>query len=187
MGARLARLKDFIWPSMGPKRYMIYLGRRAQRLRASPHAIAAGIASGAAVSVFPFIGFHFILGFVLAFFVRGNMLAAAIGTAFGNPFTFPIFFALSYQIGKTVLPGEQRAADSIMAEANVTDLVAQMFSEGFAGLWPVLQAMIIGAIPVALVTFAAFYLLTRTLVTRARRRKAERLALRRASGAAGQV
>ncbi|MGV3650399.1 MAG: DUF2062 domain-containing protein [Devosia sp.] len=187
MATGLARLREFVWPSMGPKRYLIYLGRRAQRLRASPHAIAAGIASGAAVSVFPFIGFHFILGFVLAFFTRGNMLAAAIGTAFGNPFTFPIFFAVSYQIGKAVLPGDQRTADSIMANAEVTDLVATMFSEGFAGLWPVLHAMIIGAIPVALVTFATFYLVTRTLVTKPRKRKVERLAARRASGAPREV
>jgi uncharacterized protein (DUF2062 family) len=194
MAGWLSRLREFVWPSMGPRRYLRYLGRRAQRLRATPHAIAAGIASGAAVSVFPFVGFHFILGFVLAFLTRGNMLAAAIGTAFGNPFTFPLFFAASYQIGRTILPGDQRHAERILANNDMTDLVARMFTEGLGGFWPVFEAMVVGAVPIALLTFAVFYILVRTFVVRSRLRRAMRFEARhlaaaeaRPSGAAGEV
>ncbi|HEV7418115.1 MAG TPA: DUF2062 domain-containing protein, partial [Tianweitania sediminis] len=74
---------------MGLKRYGRYLLRRLERMTASPHQVAAGAAAGAAVSMFPLIGFHFIFGFVLAFLTRGSMLAAALGTAVGNPLTFP--------------------------------------------------------------------------------------------------
>lgn len=173
------RIRDFFWPPMGPKRYALYLARRTQRLRASPHAVAAGIASGAAVSVFPFIGFHFILGFVLAFFTRGSMLAAAIGTAFGNPFTFPIIFTATYNLGRLLLPGEQQAAEALLEGTDMTHLMGDMAAEGFAGFWPVFQAMLIGAVPLSVLTYLAFYAVTRILVTRARTRRALRLAARR--------
>lgn len=175
----LRRLGDFLWPAMGPKRYIVYLARRAQRLRATPHAVAAGIASGAAVSIFPFIGFHFLLGFVLAFFTRGNMLAAAIGTAVGNPLTFPLIFAATWHLGQLLLPGRQRAAEAMLADTEMTEVVGSMFTDGLGGVWPVLQAMIVGAIPLSILTFALFYGLTRALVTRARARRAARLAARR--------
>lgn len=185
MPATWKKVREFFWPSMGPKRYAAYLARRTQRLRASSHAVAAGVASGAAVSVFPFLGFHFILGFVLAFFTRGSMLAAAIGTAFGNPFTFPFIFAATYNVGRLLLPGEQAAAEALLEGTDMTHLVGDMFTEGFAGIWPVLQAMIVGAIPLSILTYLGFYAVTRVLVTRARKRRSERLAARRAAREAG--
>src|SRR5690606_13958923 len=87
------KLRNAVWPRMGLRRYSRYLRMRVLRLSASPHAIGAGVAAGAAVSVFPLIGLHFVLRFILAFQTRGNMIAAAIGTAFGNPLTFPLFFS----------------------------------------------------------------------------------------------
>ena len=53
MPATWKKVREFFWPSMGPKRYAAYLARRTQRLRASSHAVAAGVASaswGAGVS-----------------------------------------------------------------------------------------------------------------------------------------
>ena len=173
------RLREFFWPSMGPRRYATYLARRTQRLRASPHAVAAGIASGAAVSIFPFVGFHFLLGFVLAFFTRGSMLAAAIGTAIGNPITFPFIFAATYNLGRFVLPGDQRAAERLLADQEMTDVMGGMFTNGLDGVWPVVQAMIVGAIPLSILTYLVIYAVVRILVTRARARRARRLAARR--------
>lgn len=175
------RVREFFWPSMGPKRYAAYLARRTQRLRASPHAVAAGVASGAAVSIFPFIGFHFLLGFVLAFFTRGSMLAAAIGTALGNPVTFPFIFAATYNLGRLILPGDQRDAEALLAGTEMTDLMGDMFTDGLAGIWPVMQSMIVGAIPLSIITYLAIYAAVRTLVTRARARRAIRLAAKRAA------
>jgi uncharacterized protein (DUF2062 family) len=175
------RLREFFWPSMGPKRYAAYLARRTQRLRASPHAVAAGVASGAAVSIFPFVGFHFLLGFVLAFFTRGSMLAAAIGTAVGNPITFPFIFAATYNLGRLILPGEQRDADAMLADTEMTELMGGMFTDGLAGVWPVMQAMIIGAIPLSIITYLAIYTVVRLLVSRSRARRAVRLAAKRAA------
>ena len=178
------KVKEFFWPAMGPKRYALYLARRTQRLRASGHAVAAGIASGAAVSIFPFVGFHFILGFVLAFFTRGSMLAAAIGTAFGNPFTFPIIFSATYNLGRLLLPGDQAAAEALLEDTDMSEMVGDMAAEGFGGIWPVFQAMIVGAIPLSILTYLTFYTVTRILVGRARARRAAGLAAKRDAAAA---
>jgi uncharacterized protein len=177
------RVREFFWPSMGPRRYAMYLARRTQRLSASPHAVAAGIASGAAVSIFPFVGFHFILGFVLAFFTRGSMLAAAIGTAVGNPITFPFIFAATYNLGRLLLPGDQTAAEALLEGTEMSDLMGNMFVDGLAGIWPVMQSMIVGAIPLSILTYLGIYAAVRLLVTRARARRAARLAARRAKSA----
>ena len=184
MAGRWKRVLEFFWPRMGPKRYALYLARRTQRLSASPHAVAAGIASGAAVSIFPFVGFHFILGFVLAFFTRGSMLAAAIGTAAGNPFTFPFIFAATYHLGRLILPGEERAAEALLEGTEMSELMGDMFVDGLAGIWPVLKSMIVGAIPLSILTYLTLYALVRVVVTRTRALRAARRAARRAAGQA---
>ncbi|WP_379995963.1 DUF2062 domain-containing protein [Devosia nitrariae] len=167
-----------VWPRMGFRRYGTYLRKRVLRLSASPHAVGAGVASGAAVSMFPLIGLHFILGFVLAFFTRGNMIAAAIGTAWGNPFTFPFFFAASYNIGHWILGGEPIDAASL--DATGDKLSEGLFSGGLTAIWPAFKTMFVGAVPLAIIVYAVFYVLVRVLVTRFRMLRQARMAARRA-------
>ncbi len=96
------RLRIFFVPRRSYGRSFRYYGKRVLRLSGSPHAVAAGVAAGAAASCTPFIGFHFILAFVVAFFLRGNMFAAAIGTAVGNPITFPVIWVTTFQLGSRI-------------------------------------------------------------------------------------
>ena len=96
------RLRIFFVPRRSYGRSFKYYGKRVLRLSGSPHAVAAGVAAGAAASCTPFIGFHFILAFVVAVFLRGNMFAAAIGTAVGNPITFPLIWVTTFQIGSRI-------------------------------------------------------------------------------------
>ena len=79
------RVVEFVWPRGGFRRSTSYIWHRVARLPGSTHAVAAGFASGVAVSFTPFMGLHFIMGFVVAFITRGNLIASAIGTAIGNP------------------------------------------------------------------------------------------------------
>jgi uncharacterized protein len=156
---------------MGLRRYGRYLLRRLERLTASPHMVAAGVAAGAAVSVYPLIGFHFILGFVLAFLTRGSMLAAALGTAFGNPLTFPLFFSVSYQIGRGLLPGRDAEAEGIMRGNDIEDVMGTMVSRGISEVWPVWKTMMVGAIPLSIATYVILYCLVRWFVARTRSRR----------------
>lgn len=179
MRAGLAnRIRDVVWPRMGLRRYGKYLRKRVMRLSASPHAIAAGVASGAAVSMFPLIGLHFFLGFVLAFVTRGNMIAAAIGTAWGNPLTFPFFFAASYTVGHWATGGGSASESSRVATAT-EQINAGFFADGFAAAWPTFKAMMIGGLPIAIVVYGVFYFLVRAVVTRFRTMRQARMAERR--------
>lgn len=182
MRAGLAnRIRDVVWPRMGLRRYGKYLGKRVLRLSASPHAIAAGVASGAAVSMFPLIGLHFFLGFVLAFITRGNMIAAAIGTAWGNPLTFPFFFTAAYTVGHWLTGGGQVGVAESSELATATEQMnGGLFADGFAAAWPVFTAMMIGGLPIALVVYGLFYLVVRTIVTRVRTMRQARMAAKRA-------
>ena len=162
------------------RRYGTYLRKRIMRLSASPHAIAAGVASGAAVSMFPLIGLHFLLGFVLAFATRGNMIAAAIGTAWGNPLTFPFFFAASYAVGDWLTGGDGvSSTEGAQLEATGAQLSQGLFAEGFQAIWPTFKTMMIGGLPIAILVFAVFYVVVRTVVTRFRALRQARLARKR--------
>ena len=178
------RIRDNVWPRMGLRRYGSYLRHRVMRLSASPHAIAAGVASGAAVSMFPLIGLHFLLGFVLAFATRGNMIAAAIGTAWGNPLTFPFFFAAAYAVGDWITGGGGISRyEGAKLEATGAQLSQGLFAEGFGAIWPTFKTMMIGGLPMAILVFAVFYLVVRTVVTRFRALRQARLARRRPAAA----
>ena len=57
---------ELVWPSMGWRRLVKYVAFRISRLPNSPRQIATGFALGAAVSFTPFIGFHILIGALLA-------------------------------------------------------------------------------------------------------------------------
>lgn len=99
----LSRLRNFMWPRTGWVRSTRYVGHRLGRLPGSPYSIAAGVAIGAAVSFTPFIGFHILLTLLLCFLVRANVLAGTIGTAVGNPWTFPVIWLWIYNLGLWIL------------------------------------------------------------------------------------
>lgn len=95
----MRKFRELFWPSMGWVRAAQYARHRVIRLSASTHAVTAGIVSGMVVSFTPFFGFHFLLAAAMAKMVRGNILAALVGTFFGNPWTFPFLMWASYSSG----------------------------------------------------------------------------------------
>lgn len=177
------RVKSLVWPERGLARSWRYTVARLSRLKTSPHAIAAGFASGAAVSFTPLLGLHFLLAFALAFLTRGSFLAAALGTAVGNPLTFPFIFAATYWLGAlleelaaaapdealdVVAEGLEGAAeDRAEAAADAVLDTAESILDGGWSLgalevvWPTLSTMLVGAAPLAILAYGAFYALIR--------------------------
>lgn len=80
-----------------------YVAHRLRRLPGTPYRIAAGFACGAAISFTPFIGLHFVLAAGTALLVRGSVIASAIGTVVGNPWTFPFIWLWTYSLGRWIL------------------------------------------------------------------------------------
>jgi hypothetical protein len=180
------RLRAFVWPKKGFIRAWKYLAVRLSRLKKSPHAIAAGAASGVAASFSPLLGLHIVLAGVLTFITRGSMVAALVGTLIGNPLTFPIFFSATYWVGARVTDLAEtepsQALDKIAeglddrseAEADaaadaVLDAAENMIEDGwsFAAIdviWPVLSTMMIGAAILIPFIYALSYLAIRALL-----------------------
>ena len=69
----------------------------------SAYSLASGFACGVAVSFTPLVGFHLLLACGLAYFIRGNLATALLGTIFGNPWTFPLIFVLLQAIGEGLI------------------------------------------------------------------------------------
>lgn len=137
------RAASWIWPRGGLKRTLIYYWYRMLRLPGTTHSIAAGMASGMAVSFTPFLGLHFILAFMLAVLLRGNLIAAAIGTAVGNPWTFPLIFSLTGSVGSLILDVDISSSASDWS----WDAFYASPSEYLYNLAPVLTPYALGSIP----------------------------------------
>ena len=69
-----------------------------------------GAAVGVFVSFTPFLGFHLLITFALAWLLGANMIAGAIATSIGNPLTFPFIWASTYQVGHFDPGGREPAA-----------------------------------------------------------------------------
>ncbi len=81
-------LRELLWPRGGWGRAAQYVRHRLTRLPDPPHRIARGIFAGVFTTFTPFYGLHFLVAGVLAWLLRGNILAALLSTFFGNPLTY---------------------------------------------------------------------------------------------------
>ena len=134
-------------------RFISYYKLKLARLSASPHAIASGFACGSMVSFTPLLGLHFLLAIVFAYIIRGNYVAALLGTIVGNPITFPFIWGLIYKVGAFVTSTKQKELNH---EINFDMIITQTY-EIFL---PMLLGGAILAIPVWLTT----YLLTHSFI-----------------------
>lgn len=168
VGTRAWRWLNYLWPRMGLRRYALYLSHRIGRMPGTAHSIAAGIASGAAMSMTPFIGFHFLLAALLAWLLRGNLLASAIGTVVGNPWTFPLIWIWAYRIGCWLM-----ARDPVgdpMHHLSMTDA----FREPMTTLGPLFLPMIVGSVPMAIMIWCVIYWPARAAVGKYKEQRIER-------------
>jgi uncharacterized protein (DUF2062 family) len=168
----LTKLRELLWPRRGFIRSFHYLSKRILRLSATPHAIAAGVVAGIVSSWTPFIGLHFLLAFAIAYLVAGNMVAAALGTAFGNPLTFPFIWAATWEVGHRLIGNGAPAGDSV-------DLEHKFSLYAIESMWqPILKPMLVGAVPLAVISGAISYCVIYFTVAKFQARRRERLAAR---------
>lgn len=165
------KVGNLIWPQIGFRRSVTYIWHRIARIRGTPHGIAGGFAAGAAISFTPFVGAHLLLAALVAWLTRSNVMAGLLGTAVGNPWTFPFIWIWIYKLGRRMgagrdlavepdfvgifadLPGAARAAISF-------DLDTVYFDNVWAVVWP----MMVGGIPSFFLVWLASYLLFKPFV-----------------------
>ena len=163
----LTRIRGWLWPHIGWRRAGRYVLHRLHRLPGTPHSIAIGLAIGIGISFVPLIGLHLVGALALCWLLRGNYLAAVIGSLLGNPWTLPFMFAIDYHIGRTLLGIPVIDLDAL-ADLSLHAL--------FDDLWLLLWPMLVGALPLALVGGLASYAVAVRLVARIQERRRQRIA-----------
>ena len=78
-------------------------GHRLRRLPDPPHRIARGVFVGTFANFPPIFGIQIPVAALLAWAVRGNVLAAVLGTLLSNPITTPIIALVSLNLGYWML------------------------------------------------------------------------------------
>ena len=120
----ISRIRELVLPRRGWRRGFEYLGHRVRRLPDTPHRIALGVACGVFSSFTPFYGLHFVFALVVARAIRANMIAALIGTAAGNPLTFPFIAPVALGLGRRILGHGAGGHDF----GRISDAFAQAFA-----------------------------------------------------------
>jgi hypothetical protein len=86
--------------------------------------------------------------------MRGNIIAATVGTIIGNPWTFPFFFFLDYKIGTTIY----------FKEMEFYEFKISFFISNFESLF---YPTLLGSIPIAIISwFLSYFLLKNFLYKR---------------------
>ena len=174
-----SQISGILWPAAGFRRAGRYLLHRLSRLPGTPYALAGGFACGAAASFTPFVGLHFILAALIAWVTRANILASAIGTAVGNPWTLPFIWIWIHSLGNWM--GVSSSGFNV-TELNFPHLFGQLaeallngnFSSVIDIAGPVLWPMFVGGIPTAIVVWILFYFPLRRIVESYQQRRIER-------------
>ena len=202
-----AKLRALVWPRMGLARVLRYHRHRVVRMPGTARAIAGGFAWGAAMSFTPFVGLHFVLAGLAAWLTRCGIVASAVGTAVGNPWTFPFIWALVYNVGVRILGMDTEGAPAldtlaalfvqlwrevgtwVMAVVGLTarreaGVDGAVFAEALETIfWP----MLVGSVPVGIVVWFVFYLPLKRAVEGYQHRRARYLKRRRErAGASGE-
>ena len=135
----------------------------------STHALSLGMACGAAASMTPFLGLHFIIAAVLAYLVRGNLFTSAIGTLVGNPWSFPLIWAADNYVGSFVINqfGLGQWVASLTGSADPDMPMAFFFQ------------ITIGGVVLAIITFPIYYGAFYWLLASWRRHRERKTALKK--------
>ncbi len=152
--SKLGAAREMAWPRMGWRKTGKYWALRIKRLQGTPYSIACGFACGAAVSFTPLIGLHFVLAAAAAWLLRGHIIASAIGTAVGNPWTFPFIWSGILWLGTKIL-GYERGRE--LPEELTWSVL-------FSHPEEILLPMMVGGVPAALAVWVIVFFPIRRVV-----------------------
>ncbi|MBP6677793.1 MAG: DUF2062 domain-containing protein [Paracoccus sp.] len=189
---------QMIYPRGGWRRASQYVMHRIRRLPDQPQRIARGFAAGIFVSFTPLFGFHFMTAALVAWAIRGNIVAALLGTFVGNPLTFPFIAVLSISLGRWILGVEGKLLphrifeEFARASRELWDNLLAPFSDStvhwqnFDYFWHnYFLPYVVGGIGPGLIASVIGYYLTLPVIRAYHKRRARKMAARiaRAQGA----
>ncbi|OGQ97808.1 MAG: hypothetical protein A2505_02600 [Deltaproteobacteria bacterium RIFOXYD12_FULL_55_16] len=148
---------------MKPKRAAKYYYLKFLRLQGDPHSLALGVAIGLFIGITPTIPLHGLLIIILAWPLRGNILAALIAaTVVSNPLTWLPQYYFSWRLGNWLLPGHlswERIQSLLGLFASGASLKQSLALLGQMGL-EAAAVMLLGGVLLAIPFTCAGYILT---------------------------
>lgn len=160
-----------------------YYWLRVLRLRDTPSQIARGVVAGVVVCFTPLPITHIVQAAVVAWVVRGNILAALIASWAGNPWTYPLMWAAAYHTGHAVygvMGWTMMQVPTTLSWGEFWDLLVNH-------PYDVMVPWVVGGYVVAILVSPILYYTIRPLIARAQDARAQirrraRIARRRAMG-----
>ena len=113
----LAWMREMVYPRGGFRRATRYVIHRMSRLPDEPHRIARGLFAGSLIGFLPLPGLQFVGAWAAARLMRGNVLAALLGTFNTNPVTTPFFAVFAMTFGHWLLGVEAPLSASEIGRA----------------------------------------------------------------------
>ena len=165
------RIRLMLWPRKNWRRSIRYTLLRLKRLPSSPYRIAVGSAAGIFAICTPFLGGQLIMAAIMAWILRGSILASFLISFVGNPITYPIIWFATYNLGAVLLgnTASLRLVDLQGRIAAVGDAIANGSPHAAVlaveSLWPVVKPMAVGALPIGAVAAGAAYISVYRLVS----------------------
>ena len=166
-----------VYPDGGFRRATQYVVHRMRRLPDDPQRVARGVFAGSLIGFLPLPGLQFLAAWGLAVVMRGNVLAALLGTFNSNPITTPFFAVMSLSLGHWMLGVKSRLSPKEVgrgfadAGRDIWHNVVALFTsdvtswDGLLRFWhDIYLPYFIGALGPALVLSFLFYKLTIPLV-----------------------
>jgi uncharacterized protein (DUF2062 family) len=133
---------------------------RILRVKATPHAVATGVALGVFFGFTPLWGLKTLLAMVIARLVRGSVLAAAISVTLHDVVLplMPLLFRLEYQIGFWILSHPHKFPPQIHFHHHAQDWFR------WSTFLTVGRPLLLGSVLVGLPFAFAAYFVTRMLI-----------------------
>lgn len=177
-----------VWPRAGWPRVINYFRHRIRRLPDPPHRVARGMFAGTFVAILPLPGLQFVLGGLLAWAIRGNLLAALLCTFLSNPLTTPFIAVASIGLGQWMLGQNMGLTPRMIGHAfadagadlwhNVTSAFTPAVAhwDGLQRFWTTIYLpYFVGATVIGVVVALVAYYITIPLVAAYQRARARRL------------
>ena len=124
------------------------------KIKDFPESVAIGMAWGVSISFTPLLGLHLIICYLGTWLMKGNLIAATVGTIIGNPWTFPFIFYLDYKVGTTIF----------LERIDFYEFKISFFVEHFEDLF---YPTLLGSFPIAVTLwFVTFYTCKNFLINR---------------------
>jgi len=148
-----------------------YTYLRIVRIKAPADSIALGLALGVFAGALPLLSLQMAIAVSLALIMRANIIAAALGTWWSNPFNWALIFPVFYMLGRVFVPVD-------ITPLSITEFIhlpiMELLARGWRWLLITTLGGVIAGIPLSLATYFLTLRAVRLYHNRRARRKLER-------------